>query len=66
MTANFYVNIGRPSEWTPLREIEPGLLIKFEIDNPGASHKVRAARHIVRVAMEAGHIVPGRRPPAIE
>ena len=58
MTANFYVNIDRPSEWTPLREIEPGLLIKFEIDNPGASHKVRAARHIVRVAMEAGHIVP--------
>lgn len=47
------------SQWTPLREIEPRLLLKLELDNPGASHKVRAARHIVRCAVQAGHIVPG-------
>lgn len=44
---------------TPLIEIEPGLLIKFEIDNPGASHKVRAARYIVRGGVASGEIVPG-------
>lgn len=48
------------SERTPLREIKPGLLVKFELDNAGASHKARAARHIVRCAIEAGHIVPGQ------
>ncbi|WGS50533.1 pyridoxal-phosphate dependent enzyme [Paraburkholderia sp. D15] len=45
---------------TPLREIEPGLLLKFECDNPGGSHKVRAARFIVRNAIACGDIVPGR------
>lgn len=48
------------SEQTPLREIEPGLLVKFELDIPGASHKVRAARHIVRCAVKTGQIVPGQ------
>src|SRR4051812_38119981 len=48
------------SEPTPLREIEPGLLVKFELDNAGASHKMRAARYIVRCAVEAGDVVPGR------
>ncbi|MFM0058838.1 pyridoxal-phosphate dependent enzyme [Paraburkholderia phytofirmans] len=45
---------------TPLREVRPGLLLKFECDNPGGSHKVRAARYIVRSAIESGEIVPGR------
>lgn len=45
---------------TPLREIRPGLLVKFECDNPGGSHKVRAARHIVQTAIAAGEIIPGR------
>jgi cysteine synthase len=44
---------------TPLVEIESGLLIKFEMNNPGASHKVRAARHIVRNAIQNGKIIPG-------
>lgn len=48
------------SPCTPLREIEPGLLVKFELDNPGASHKVRAARYIIRGAVKAGHIVRGK------
>jgi cysteine synthase len=43
---------------TPMVEIEPGLLIKFEIDNPGASHKVRAARYIIRQAVENNEIIP--------
>ncbi|RAS22825.1 PLP-dependent cysteine synthase family protein [Paraburkholderia bryophila] len=45
---------------TPLREVQPGLLLKFECDNPGGSHKVRAARFIVRNAIASGEIVPGR------
>ncbi len=45
---------------TPLREVQPGLLLKFECDNPGGSHKVRAARFIVRSAIARGEIVPGR------
>ncbi|REE22227.1 cysteine synthase [Paraburkholderia sp. BL27I4N3] len=45
---------------TPLREVRPGLLLKFECDNPGGSHKVRAARFIVRSAIASGEIVPGR------
>lgn len=53
---NFQMSMPR----TPLREIEPGLLIKFELDNPGASHKARAARYIIRGAVETGHIVPGQ------
>lgn len=44
---------------TPLREVEPGLLVKFDIDNPGASHKVRAARYIVRNGVKQGLIIPG-------
>ena len=38
----------------------PGLVIKLEMNNPGGSHKYRAARHIVESAIESGHIVPGR------
>ncbi|WJF90035.1 pyridoxal-phosphate dependent enzyme [Paraburkholderia bonniea] len=44
---------------TPLLEVHPGLLLKFESDNPGGSHKVRAARFIVRSAIASGDIVPG-------
>jgi cysteine synthase len=45
---------------SPLREIEQGLLMKFELDLPGSSHKVRAARHIVQSALKIGAIVPGQ------
>lgn len=45
---------------TPLREVRPGLLVKFECDNPGGSHKVRAARRLVQTALANGDIVPGR------
>ena len=44
---------------TPLLEVLPGLLAKFECDNPGGSHKVRAARYIVHKALERGEIIPG-------
>jgi cysteine synthase len=44
---------------TSIQEVEPGLLIKFECNNPGGSHKVRAARYIVQTALQTGHIVPG-------
>jgi cysteine synthase len=53
------VNLDTPPA-TPLREVRPGLLIKFECDNPGGSHKVRAARFIVRKAIASGDIVPGQ------
>jgi cysteine synthase len=43
-----------------LRQVEPQLLVKFELENPGGSHKVRAARYIVRKGVEAGAIIPGR------
>lgn len=38
----------------------PGLLMKLEMNNPGGSHKYRAARHIVESAIGSGRIVPGR------
>ena len=44
---------------TALRVIDPGLLMKFEMDQAGGSHKARAARHVVRRAVADGHIVPG-------
>lgn len=47
------------SQATPLREIEPGLLLKFEMDQAGGSHKVRAARRVVHQALAEGLIVPG-------
>jgi cysteine synthase len=45
---------------TPLREVIPGVLMKFECDNPGGSHKTRAARCVVEEAVRAGRIVPGK------
>lgn len=42
---------------TRLSEIEPGILVKFECDNPAGSHKVRAARYIVQTAVRHGDIV---------
>lgn len=57
-----FVSCGMAAETTgvtPLREVYPGVVAKFECDNPGGSHKVRAARHIVRRALEAGDIIPG-------
>jgi cysteine synthase len=44
---------------SPLLEVYPGLLAKFECNNPGGSHKVRAARHIVQHAVANGDIIPG-------
>ncbi|MFM0306378.1 pyridoxal-phosphate dependent enzyme [Paraburkholderia sp. RL17-383-BIF-A] len=58
--ANADIAISNDVRVTPLREIQPGLLLKFECDNPGGSHKVRAARYIVRSAVETGDIVPGQ------
>lgn len=45
---------------TPLLEVMPGILAKFECNNPGGSHKVRAARYIVEAAIREGAIVPGK------
>ncbi|WP_235838033.1 pyridoxal-phosphate dependent enzyme [Chitinasiproducens palmae] len=45
---------------TPLCEVSPGLLVKFECNNPGASHKFRPARHILASALASGSVVPGR------
>lgn len=45
---------------TPLREIETGLLVKFECDGAGGSHKGRAARYIVQAAIRSGKIIPGQ------
>jgi cysteine synthase len=45
---------------TDLLEVMPGVLAKFECNNPGGSHKVRAARYIVRAALEQGLVVPGQ------
>lgn len=45
---------------TAIQEVEPGILVKFECNNPGGSHKVRAARFIVREALKSGAIVPGQ------
>ncbi|AWK88199.1 PLP-dependent cysteine synthase family protein [Azospirillum thermophilum] len=53
---------GRPTAApvaTPLLELLPGVLVKLECNNPGGSHKVRAARHIVQRALDRGEIVPG-------
>jgi cysteine synthase len=48
------------SNVTDLREVMPGVLAKFECNNPAGSHKVRAARYIVESAIKAGDIVPGK------
>ncbi|GLQ51648.1 PLP-dependent cysteine synthase family protein [Dyella flava] len=45
---------------TPLREVMPGVLMKFECDNPGGSHKVRAAYRVIDKGIRDGHIVPGK------
>jgi cysteine synthase len=45
---------------TDLQEVMPGLLAKFECNNAGGSHKVRAARFIVDCAIASGAIVPGK------
>jgi cysteine synthase len=45
---------------TLIQEVEPGLLVKFECNNPSGSHKVRAARYIVQAALQSGDIVPGQ------
>jgi len=36
------------------------IIVKAELDNPGFSHKYRAARHIVAKAIENGQIIPGK------
>ena len=44
---------------TPLIELHPGLLAKLECNNLGVSHKVRAARQIIKNALMNGDIIPG-------
>lgn len=46
---------------TALQEVEPGLLVKFECNNPAGSRKVQAARYIVPAGLDSGDIVPGAR-----
>jgi cysteine synthase len=40
-------------------ELVPGVLTKLEYRNPGASHKTRAARWVIRAAAAKGLVVPG-------
>lgn len=48
-----------PHTPTPLIELHPGLLAKLECNNLGVSHKVRAARQIIKNALMNGDIIPG-------
>lgn len=43
---------------SPLLEVDLGILLKFECNNPGGSHKTRAARRIVQDAIAQGDIIP--------
>lgn len=45
---------------TPLLPIANNILIKLECNNPGGSHKTRAARYIVKEAIKQGAIIPGK------
>lgn len=45
---------------TPLIEVSPGVLAKFECNSPGGSHKVRAARYIIKTALQDGSLLPGK------
>ncbi len=44
---------------TALRQIAPRLLMKFEMDQAGGSHKARAARRVIRLGIARGLIIPG-------
>lgn len=46
--------------WTPLLRLAPRFLVKMEAHKPGGSHKVRAARFMVKSAMDRGQIVAGK------
>ncbi len=48
-----------PHTPSPLIELYPGLLTKLECNNLGVSHKVRAARQIIKNALMTGEINPG-------
>ena len=48
-----------PEAATALRQIAPRLLMKFEMDQAGGSHKARAARRVVRLGIARGLIIPG-------
>ncbi|HTV85092.1 MAG TPA: pyridoxal-phosphate dependent enzyme [Dyella sp.] len=54
------MNAERAAFDTPLREVVPGVLMKFECDNPGGSHKARAARRVIEEAVQSGQVVPGK------
>src|SRR5690554_4287277 len=45
---------------TPMYQIGDNLYLKMELFNPGGSHKIRAARHILETAIHQGHIIPGQ------
>lgn len=44
----------------PLLQLGNGLLVKMEANNPGGSHKVRAAKYIIEAAINRGGIVIGK------
>lgn len=44
---------------TPMQKLSDYRFMKMENFNPGGSHKTRAARHMVKDAMDAGYLVPG-------
>ena len=43
---------------TPLSEIYPEIYAKFELNNQSGSHKIRAARYIIKSAIEREEIIP--------
>lgn len=45
---------------TPLLQLPNNIFAKMELNNPGGSHKVRAARYIIQNAIEEKKIIPGR------
>lgn len=51
---------GAARRMTTMEEILPGLLMKFELENPAGSHKWRSAQLIIDRAVERGDIVPGQ------
>lgn len=45
---------------TPLLQLPNNIFAKMELNNPGGSHKVRAARYIIQAAIDDQHIIPGK------
>ncbi|MGR6872000.1 PLP-dependent cysteine synthase family protein [Pseudomonas sp. HK3] len=45
---------------TPLLKLPNNIFAKMELNNPGGSHKVRAARYIIQAAIDDKKIIPGK------